>query len=216
MPRMYGYKNVKWVDRIVLTREQLDGYWEERATTATPGSEAEFVYVTRFTPTERALHRVHAVSFFGLLATGVALYVPALTEAFGSARCSATSTSGSRSHGFWRSSPWWCSATAALRKTLREVDVLDEDDARWGLLRMDVPQGRFNAGQKRNAAITAAFAVLFVVSGFPLWYGARNNDFSLASAVLLHDALTLIAIVLVAGHLYSRCCTRRRATPCAG
>jgi DMSO/TMAO reductase YedYZ molybdopterin-dependent catalytic subunit len=30
MPRMYGYKNVKWVDRIVLTREQLDGYWEER------------------------------------------------------------------------------------------------------------------------------------------------------------------------------------------
>jgi DMSO/TMAO reductase YedYZ molybdopterin-dependent catalytic subunit len=30
MPRMYGYKNVKWVDRIVLTRDQLVGYWEER------------------------------------------------------------------------------------------------------------------------------------------------------------------------------------------
>ena len=30
MPRMYGYKNVKWVDRIVLTHEQLEGYWEER------------------------------------------------------------------------------------------------------------------------------------------------------------------------------------------
>jgi DMSO/TMAO reductase YedYZ molybdopterin-dependent catalytic subunit len=30
MPRMYGYKNVKWVERIVLTREQLEGYWEER------------------------------------------------------------------------------------------------------------------------------------------------------------------------------------------
>ncbi|HZB24028.1 MAG TPA: molybdopterin-dependent oxidoreductase [Gaiellaceae bacterium] len=30
MPRMYGYKNVKWVDRIVVTRTQLDGYWEER------------------------------------------------------------------------------------------------------------------------------------------------------------------------------------------
>ena len=30
MPRMYGYKNVKWVERIVVTREPLVGYWEER------------------------------------------------------------------------------------------------------------------------------------------------------------------------------------------
>jgi DMSO/TMAO reductase YedYZ molybdopterin-dependent catalytic subunit len=30
MPKMYGYKNVKWVERIVVTRTQLDGYWEER------------------------------------------------------------------------------------------------------------------------------------------------------------------------------------------
>lgn len=27
---MYGYKNVKWVERIVLTREPTDGYWEVR------------------------------------------------------------------------------------------------------------------------------------------------------------------------------------------
>jgi DMSO/TMAO reductase YedYZ molybdopterin-dependent catalytic subunit len=30
MPRMYGYKNVKWVERIVVTREPIVGYWEER------------------------------------------------------------------------------------------------------------------------------------------------------------------------------------------
>jgi sulfoxide reductase catalytic subunit YedY len=30
MPKMYGYKNVKWVERIVVTREPLVGYWEER------------------------------------------------------------------------------------------------------------------------------------------------------------------------------------------
>jgi len=30
MPRMYGYKNVKWVERIELTRTPLAGYWEER------------------------------------------------------------------------------------------------------------------------------------------------------------------------------------------
>jgi DMSO/TMAO reductase YedYZ molybdopterin-dependent catalytic subunit len=30
MPRMYGYKNVKWVNRIVVTRKPLLGYWEQR------------------------------------------------------------------------------------------------------------------------------------------------------------------------------------------
>jgi DMSO/TMAO reductase YedYZ molybdopterin-dependent catalytic subunit len=30
MPRMYGYKNVKWVERIVVTREPFVGYWEQR------------------------------------------------------------------------------------------------------------------------------------------------------------------------------------------
>ena len=28
MPRMYGYKNVKWVTRIELRSEPRAGYWE--------------------------------------------------------------------------------------------------------------------------------------------------------------------------------------------
>ncbi len=28
MPRMFGYKNVKWVNRITITRTQEIGYWE--------------------------------------------------------------------------------------------------------------------------------------------------------------------------------------------
>jgi DMSO/TMAO reductase YedYZ molybdopterin-dependent catalytic subunit len=30
MPRMYGYKSVKWIDRIVVTRVPEVGYWEQR------------------------------------------------------------------------------------------------------------------------------------------------------------------------------------------
>ena len=30
IPEMYGYKNTKWVERIVLTRAPVDGYWEQR------------------------------------------------------------------------------------------------------------------------------------------------------------------------------------------
>jgi formate dehydrogenase subunit gamma len=167
-----------------------------------PGS-TEPEYVTRFTRTERAFHWVHAVSFFALLATGIALYVPQLTEAFGSRVLL-------RDLHLGTAVAWIVGLIAvvvlgdrrALRQTLRDLDVLDEDDMVWSPSKPYVPQGRFNAGQKRNAALMAAFAVLFAVSGLFLWYGARDNDFSLESAVLLHDVLTLGAIVLVAGHLY--------------
>jgi DMSO/TMAO reductase YedYZ molybdopterin-dependent catalytic subunit len=30
MPRMFGYKGVKWVERIVVTDRITDGYWEQR------------------------------------------------------------------------------------------------------------------------------------------------------------------------------------------
>ncbi len=30
MPRMYGYKGVKWVERIVVTDRVADGYWQQR------------------------------------------------------------------------------------------------------------------------------------------------------------------------------------------
>jgi sulfoxide reductase catalytic subunit YedY len=30
IPEMYGYKNVKWVERIIVAERPLDGYWEVR------------------------------------------------------------------------------------------------------------------------------------------------------------------------------------------
>jgi DMSO/TMAO reductase YedYZ molybdopterin-dependent catalytic subunit len=30
IPEMYGYKNTKWVERIVLAKRPIDGYWEVR------------------------------------------------------------------------------------------------------------------------------------------------------------------------------------------
>ena len=30
IPDMYGYKNVKWVERITLTDQAESGYWEQR------------------------------------------------------------------------------------------------------------------------------------------------------------------------------------------
>lgn len=88
-----------------------------------------------------------------------------------------------------------------LRRTLRELDGFDRDDRLW-LRRIPRPQGRFNAGQKLNAALTASFALLFAVSGVLLWYGERNSRFRFASTILLHDGLMYVSLVLLAGHLY--------------
>jgi DMSO/TMAO reductase YedYZ molybdopterin-dependent catalytic subunit len=30
MPQMYGYKGVKWVNRITVGSDPVDGYWEQR------------------------------------------------------------------------------------------------------------------------------------------------------------------------------------------
>jgi formate dehydrogenase subunit gamma len=88
-----------------------------------------------------------------------------------------------------------------LGQTLCELDRFDRDDLLW-LRGRRRPQGRLNAGQKLNAIVTAAFAVLFAVSGLLLWYGERDTRFRLASTIVVHDGLMFVSIVLVAGHLY--------------
>lgn len=89
----------------------------------------------------------------------------------------------------------------ALRRTAREIDTFDADDRAWLRFR-GAPQGRLNAGQKVNAILTAAFAVLFAVTGVLLWYGERDTRFRFASTLLVHDWLMYISLLLFLGHLF--------------
>ena len=89
----------------------------------------------------------------------------------------------------------------ALRRTIHEVDLFDADDRAW-LRGRHAPQGRLNAGQKLNTIATAAFAILFAVSGFFLWLGERDTRFRLAHALLVHDYLMYVSVVLFLGHLW--------------
>ena len=159
-------------------------------------------YIERFSPTERAVHWVHATAFLVLLATGLALYVPALSVAVGRRPLL-------KDIHVYTAVAWITALVLVvvlgdrrrLRATVRELETFDADDMLW-LRRYPRPQGRFNAGQKVNAALTAAFAVLFAVSGSLLWLGERDHRFRLASTILLHDWLTLISLFLLVGHLY--------------
>jgi formate dehydrogenase subunit gamma len=159
-------------------------------------------YVVRFSRTERWLHWIHASAFFVLLGSGLVLYLPSLASRVGR-------------RPFVKdvhidTAIAWAAALVlvvllgdrgALRRTLRELDLYDEDDRLW-LRRVPRPQGRFNAGQKLNAALTAAFAVLFAASGFLLWLGERDHRYRFASTIVLHDGLMYVSLVLLVGHLY--------------
>jgi formate dehydrogenase subunit gamma len=158
-------------------------------------------YVPRFSRLERLLHWVNALGFFFLLATGLILYLPRLSMLVSRRQLI-------QSLHFW-SGVGWLGVLAAvlllggrrLLATARELDTFDRDDLRW-LRGQNAPQGRFNAGQKINAVLTAAFTILFGVSGLLLWFGEEDTRYRFASTVILHDGLMYVSLVLLVGHLY--------------
>jgi formate dehydrogenase subunit gamma len=160
-------------------------------------------YRRRFSRTERTLHWANALFFFFLLATGLILYLPSLAIAVGRRPLV-------QSVHFWSGVAWVGVLLAivlagdrrGVLRTAREIDGFDRDDFRWLSGRKPAPQGRFNAGQKLNTVLTAAFTVLFLVSGLLLWFGEHDTTYRFASTVVLHDGLTYAALVLLVGHLY--------------
>jgi len=158
-------------------------------------------YVRRFSPAERLLHWVNAAGFFFLLATGLILYLPRLSMLVSRRQLI------QRLH-FWAGVGWLGALAVVvllggrrLLATARELDTFDSDDLRW-LRGQGGPQGRFNAGQKINAVLTAAFTILFGVSGLLLWFGEQDTRYRFASTVVLHDGLMYVSLLLLVGHLY--------------
>jgi formate dehydrogenase subunit gamma len=146
--------------------------------------------VLRWNLTERSLHWVHAAAFCILLGSGLCLYLPSLSEAVSRRPLL------KEIHLYTAAS--WAGAVVlvvalgnrrSLARTARELDRLDR-------------RGRMNRGQQLNTIATVAFAILFAVSGFLLWYGERDTRFRFAGTLLVHDWLMYVSLVLFLGHLY--------------
>ena len=146
--------------------------------------------VLRWNRTERTAHWVHAAAFCILLGSGLCLYLPSLSELVSRRPLL-------KEIHIYTALAWAVALVLvfvagdrrSLRRTARELDRLD-------------PRGRMNRGQQLNTIATAAFAILFAVSGFLLWYGERNTRFRFASTLLVHDWLMYASFVLFLGHLY--------------
>jgi formate dehydrogenase subunit gamma len=163
----------------------------------------------RFSPAERALHWLLAGSFFVLLGTGLILYLPSLSGLVARPTAKVWHIDAALALGAgtivllltrWRT----------FRRTFRQFDRFDRDDVRWllgaprRLVRREPspPQGRFNAGQKLNAALVGGLMLVSFATGFLLWFGERDTRYRFAGTVMVHDWVMWLLIVLVAGHLY--------------
>src|ERR1700760_3880586 len=132
--------------------------------------------ISRFGLTERTVHWVHATAFVILLGSGLCLYLPSLAELVGRRPLL-------KDIHIYTAVAWLVALVLifvfgdqeSLVDTAREVN--------------DLTPSRMNVGQKLNTIATAAFAVLFTVTGFFLWYGERNTRFRMPQALLVHDWL---------------------------
>lgn len=161
--------------------------------------------VVRFSRAERWLHWTNAALFLVLLATGMTLYLPALSTVVGR-RVLVKDIhvySGlllplplvAAYAGRWRD---------GVRRDVRRFARWSTDDRRWltslgrrGRARL----GKFNAGQKLNAIFVAACIPLMLLTGAIMrWF----DPFPLSwrtGATFVHDWLAVALLVIIVGHI---------------
>jgi formate dehydrogenase subunit gamma len=161
--------------------------------------------VVRFARAERWLHWSNATLFLVLLATGMTLYVPALSRLIGRrvlvkdihvyAGLLLPLPLVLAYAGHWRD---------AVRRDVRRLARWSSDDRRWLLSlgrRGRARLGKFNAGQKLNAIFVAGcIPVLLATGSIMRWF----DPFPLAwrtGATFVHDWLALAVLVVTVGHI---------------
>ncbi len=165
--------------------------------------------ITRFTRAERAVHHITAVLLFICLGTAAMLYIPELANAVGRRDLI-------KPIHIWAGVALpvpalvgWLSR--AFRDDLRRLNRFRPYDWEW-LRRRDrravrrgrgvIVIGKFNAGQKLNAAFVFGAILIMLGSGLMLTFPDPWPVRLRTGATFVHDWLTLFIFVVTLGHLY--------------
>ena len=171
---------------------------------------AERARIRRFGLAERTAHWLVAVTTVVMTVSGLALYLPSLADYVARPLAKQVHLGAAIALGAGLVALLLVANRRELRRTARQLDRFDRYDREWllggpGRLMERLPsppQGRFNAGQKLNAAISAGLLVVLAVTGTLLWLGERNTSFRLDGSVIVHDWASLLLGLLVLGHVY--------------
>jgi formate dehydrogenase subunit gamma len=158
----------------------------------------------RFDRVERTLHWINATLFGVLMFTGAALYAGPVSAIVGNRELVRTLHVYS---GLALPIPLLLAVLGRkggqLRTDLGRLNRWSRDDARWFRRRQraDVTLGKFNPGQKLNAAFIFGAAIVMMATGSIMkWFKPFPIDWR-TGATFVHDWAYLAIVVLVAGHI---------------
>jgi formate dehydrogenase subunit gamma len=170
-------------------------------------------WLERFGRAERWIHHVTGLLMLACLVTAALLYIPALSAAVGRRDLIKPLHIWA---GYALPVPVLLGlASRAFRMDLRRLDRFGPHDWDW-LRRHDrravarqgdldrgiIPVGKFNAGQKLNAAFTAGAILIMLGTGTVMTFPDPWPDRWRTGATFVHDWLFLIVVVVTLGHLW--------------
>ncbi len=165
----------------------------------------------RFTPIERFAHRSIAILMLILIASASALYIPDISILIGNRGIVKTIHSVS---GFLLPIPLIIAVFfPVFRMNMRELNRFHPHDFAWlkrqnsdsikgELDNPDSVYGKFNAGQKLNAAFSFGAILIMFATGMVMFFSSLFTDDIRTGATFVHDWLTLAIVVVLTGHIY--------------
>ena len=160
--------------------------------------------LTRFTRGERWVHRSVAIDMGVLLVTAALLYFPALAGVVGNRPIVRLL----HEIAGWVLPVLLIAAVAsrAFRVDAGRLNRFRPTDWEW-LRSKDrrsgrLPVGKFNAGQKLNAAFMLGSIIVMFGTGAIMFFSSQFPDAIRTGATFVHDWLALAVAVVVLGHMY--------------
>ena len=165
--------------------------------------------IERFTRAERAVHRLTSALMLTLIVTGAVLYLPSLSVRIGHRPTIALI----HLYSGW-SLPIPMAAglfSRAYRADVRRLSRHTETDRIWLKKRcwrperareQALPVGKFNAGQKLNAAFQCGAILVMAGTGTLMWFPHLVGVSMRTGATFVHDWLALAIGFVIIGHVW--------------
>ncbi len=169
-----------------------------------PESDSSEARIQRFTRGVRWTHRSVTILMMILLATAAALYIPDISALVGNRPILRNVHIIS---GLLLPIPIILAVfLSAFRSDASRLNRFTPSDWRWLRSRQrrsgTIPVGKFNAGQKLNAAFTLGAIIIMFITGLIMWQNSYFVDDIRTGATFVHDWLTFAIVAVVAGHTW--------------
>lgn len=165
--------------------------------------------IPRVSVFNRLIHWVHGISFIVLALTGLGLYQKSffgLTSIFGGV---------DSSRQIHRIFAWIFTVNLPIffLVWVKDCGILDALDIKWilkgggylpikSLKESCPPAGKYNAGQKAFFWVVILSGILFIISGFIMWYPLGMDKNTVRLMYLLHDLAFILSMLGMVAHLY--------------